>query len=97
MCTAPFRPPELFQVLSDSVLDERSDVFSLGCTLYAALYHEPPFDGSATAALSGRYTIPDSPSYPPFLLELIARMLAIEPTARPTVADVVRVLQAAQL
>ena len=91
--TAPFRPPELFQVLSDAVLDERSDVFSLGCTLYAGLFHEPPFDGSATAALSGKYTVPSTPAYPSFVLDLLTRMLAVDATTRPTVTDVVRALQ----
>jgi serine/threonine protein kinase len=129
--TAPFRPPELFQVASDAVLDERSDIFSLGCTLYACLFRVPPFDGSATAALSGRYLVPPGlaiatspgspvpmPAHashavhasrppgalavapagapvPPFLLALLARMLAVDPGDRPTITEVIRVLQAA--
>lgn len=34
-CTAPYRPPELFDVPSHCAVDERVDVWSLGCLLCA--------------------------------------------------------------
>ena len=33
-----FRAPELFEVPSNCVIDEKTDVWSLGCTLYAMAY-----------------------------------------------------------
>jgi len=94
LVTAPFRPPELFQVSSDALLDVRTDVFSLGCTLYTMLYRTYPFDGSATAALSGRYQLPDTPSYPAALKTLMAEMLAVDLAARPWLKTVIQRLQA---
>eukprot|EP00794_Sanderia_malayensis_P006781 gene6781-7546_t len=58
-CTAAFRAPELFNVQSQCVIDERTDVWSLGCTLYAMAYYNSPCDGSALSALSGRIHIPE--------------------------------------
>ena len=40
-----FRAPELFEVPSNCEIDERSDVWSLGCTLYAMAYGEFVLDG----------------------------------------------------
>ncbi|ORY49502.1 hypothetical protein BCR33DRAFT_637923, partial [Rhizoclosmatium globosum] len=44
--TAPFRAPELFDPKSDQVIDERTDVWAYGCTLWALAYGCSPFDGS---------------------------------------------------
>lgn len=32
-CSMPYRPPELYDVPSTCVVDERADVWSLGCLL----------------------------------------------------------------
>ncbi|CAN0303624.1 unnamed protein product [Scytosiphon promiscuus] len=42
--TLPFRAPELFDVASDANLDQRTDVWSLGCLLYALRYGFSPFE-----------------------------------------------------
>jgi serine/threonine kinase 16 len=62
-CTAPFRAPELFDISSNSTFDERTDVWSLGCTLYALAYYQSPFDGSATSAMSGKIPFPSQTPY----------------------------------
>lgn len=41
-CTAPYRPPELFEPPSSCVITETTDVWSLGCTIYAMAYKESP-------------------------------------------------------
>ncbi|CAM9506164.1 unnamed protein product, partial [Ectocarpus sp. 6 AP-2014] len=42
--TMPYRAPELFDVASDACLDQRTDVWSLGCLLYALRYGFSPFE-----------------------------------------------------
>jgi serine/threonine kinase 16 len=42
--TMPYRAPELFDVKTGSVVDEKVDIWSLGCTLFCALYGHSPFE-----------------------------------------------------
>jgi serine/threonine kinase 16 len=64
--TMPYRAPELFDVKTGSVIDTKVDVWSLGCTLFCALYGHSPFElateesgGSlALAICSASYSFP---------------------------------------
>ena len=42
--TMPYRAPELFDVRNGSVIDTKSDIWSMGCTLYACLVSKSPFE-----------------------------------------------------
>lgn len=44
VCSAPYRPPELTQVEPGATIDERVDVWALGCTLYAMAFGHSPFE-----------------------------------------------------
>ena len=70
-CTAPFRAPELFDTPSECDLDERVDVWSLGCLLFAgANGGRSPFESAleqtggslALAVLSGKVAWPEEAS-----------------------------------
>ncbi|CAM9664159.1 unnamed protein product, partial [Choristocarpus tenellus] len=43
-CTVSYRAPELFDVGSDALLDARTDVWSLGCLLFALGFGFSPFE-----------------------------------------------------
>ena len=45
-CTAPFRCPELWDVPSECVIDEKVDIWALGCTLYACMMGKSPFESA---------------------------------------------------
>ena len=98
-CTAPFRAPELWDCPSTCDLDERVDVWSLGCVAYAAACGgRSPFESTAgetggslaLAVLSGKYAWPESASrrYPREAKDLVPFCLEKDWRVRPTVAEV---------
>jgi serine/threonine protein kinase len=92
--TAAYMAPE--QALGEPA-DERSDVYSLGCLLYAMLTGGPPFGGDGPAAILHQHVQvePRPPrainrGVPPRLDALVVQMLAKARDARPPSAAAVR-------
>ncbi|MEK7483995.1 MAG: FHA domain-containing serine/threonine-protein kinase [Planctomycetota bacterium] len=95
--TPNFMPIEQWENVKEA--DERSDIYSLGATLYFLLSSELPF--GKTKELEALYTaiiqqklVPldqlCSSEVPPFLLKIIHRMLALRPKNRyQKIADVI--------
>lgn len=103
--TMAYRAPELFDVKTGIMLDEKVDIWSLGCTLYALAYSHSPFENLQTteqggsiamAVMNARYKHPAS-SYSQGLKDLIDSMLKVNPKDRPDIHQVIemtdRVLQ----
>ncbi|KAF9052448.1 other/NAK protein kinase [Hymenopellis radicata] len=103
--TMAYRAPELFDVKTGTTLDEKVDIWSLGCTLFALAYSHSPFENTQTteqggsiamAVLSARYKQPNS-AYSQGLKDIIDSMLKVNPTERPDIHQVIamadRVLQ----
>jgi hypothetical protein len=74
-------------------VDERSDLFSLGCVLYQLCTGRPPFaGGNPLAVLSALATQAPQPvrdlnaAVPPPLAELVMQLLAKDPAGRPASA-----------
>ncbi|CAO3688552.1 unnamed protein product [Rhizopus stolonifer] len=88
--TMPYRAPELYDIKTGSVLDEKVDIWSLGCTLYAAAYGQNPFEISVNemggsmvlSILNGCYKFPTDDPYSEDFKELIRCLLVIEPKER---------------
>ncbi|KAG0934615.1 hypothetical protein G6F57_008679 [Rhizopus arrhizus] len=88
--TMSYRAPELYDIKTGSVLDEKVDIWSLGCTLFAAAYGQNPFEISANemggsmvlSILNGNYKFPSNDLYSEEFKELIKCLLVVEPNER---------------
>lgn len=94
-CSMPYRPPELFQVNSKCDIDERTDVWSLGCLLYAMCFYKSPFDSVyergdsvALAVQSATIEFPKNHNYSEELTVLIKWMLTAEIDLRPQLPQI---------
>ncbi|CAG8628055.1 5051_t:CDS:2, partial [Paraglomus occultum] len=91
--TMPYRAPELFDVKTDTELDEKVDIWSLGCTLYAMAYGKSPFESSSTedggsialAAINAQIRFPENDQYSSEFKDLITYMFVVEPKQRPDI------------
>lgn len=65
--TMPYRAPELFDVKTNTIIDTKVDIWSMGCTLFACLVGKSPFEmrsdetgGSLSmCVLGGDWRFPD--------------------------------------
>jgi serine/threonine-protein kinase len=86
--TVAYLAPELAG--SDSLADERSDIYSLGATMYHALLGAPLFEGQSpwqVLAMHASATVPSlrnkAPEVSPRLENMIMQMLSKSPDDRP--------------
>ncbi|KDR78818.1 hypothetical protein GALMADRAFT_1271408 [Galerina marginata CBS 339.88] len=100
--TMAYRAPELFDVKTGQTIDEKVDIWSLGCTLYALAYSHSPFENTQTteqggsiamAVLNAQYKHPQS-AYSQGLKNLIDSMLKVNPADRPDINGVIRMTDA---
>ena len=91
--SAPYMAPE--QARGEPA-DERSDIYSLGCLLYALLTGHPPFKGELAAVVHQHVHLDPRPlreenrRVSPTLEALVMAMLAKSPQERPQSAALVR-------
>ncbi|KAF8150874.1 other/NAK protein kinase [Crassisporium funariophilum] len=97
--TMAYRAPELFDVKTGQTIDEKVDIWSLGCTLFALAYSHSPFENTQTteqggsiamAVMSAQYTHPASSAYSQGVRELIDAMMKVDPRERPDINEVIR-------
>ncbi|HMI46345.1 MAG TPA: protein kinase [Gemmatimonadaceae bacterium] len=96
--TPQYMAPE--QAVADAGLDQRVDLYALGCVAYEMITGEPPFTGRSTASLIRAHIIDAPPpiatkraDVPETLAALIERCLEKDPDDRPSSArDIIEVL-----
>ena len=95
-CTLPYRAPELLDVATNTEITENTDIWSLGCLLYACCFGFSPFEkleieqgANLNLAISqGNYSIPqNNKGYSDELISLIKDCLVLDSLKRPSVDE----------
>ncbi|KAJ4980088.1 hypothetical protein NE237_010868 [Protea cynaroides] len=87
--TPAYRAPEMWDLFRREVINEKVDIWALGCLMYRLCYLKSAFDGeSKLQILNGNYCIPELPKYSSSMTDLIRDMLQASPDARPDITQV---------
>ncbi|KAK8630589.1 hypothetical protein V6N13_079376 [Hibiscus sabdariffa] len=87
--TPAYRAPEMWDLFRRELINEKVDIWALGCLLFRICYFKNAFDGeSKLQILNGNYRIPDLPKYNSSITNLIKDMLQASPADRPDITQV---------
>ncbi|KAA8520291.1 hypothetical protein F0562_014546 [Nyssa sinensis] len=87
--TPAYRAPEMWDLFRRELINEKVDIWALGCLLFRICYFKSAFDGeSKLQVLNGNYRIPELPTYSSSITDLIRDMLQSSPDARPDITQV---------
>ncbi|ESW21353.1 hypothetical protein PHAVU_005G063700 [Phaseolus vulgaris] len=87
--TPAYRAPEMWDLFLREVINEKVDIWALGCLLFRICYFKSAFDGeSKLQVLNGNYRIPDLPKYNSSITDMIRDMLQARPDDRPDITQV---------
>lgn len=96
---------ELFDVPSQCVITAATDIWSLGCVMYAMAFGYSPFECEFTSSnelrivecthlrVIGNWSFPTRISYSAAFCDLIRWMLTLDPLQRPTISKVLDQIQ----
>jgi len=89
--TQMYRAPEMIDLHLGHVVDERVDVWALGCILYALCFGAHPFPAeSSLQILNMAYCIPAGSPYSENVHDLVRAMLSSPPSERPPAAEMLK-------
>ncbi|XP_018499138.1 AP2-associated protein kinase 1 [Pyrus x bretschneideri] len=87
--TPAYRAPEMWDLFRRELINEKVDIWALGCLLFRICYFKSAFDGeSKLQILNGNYRIPELPKYSSSITDLIRDMLQSSPDDRPDITQV---------
>ncbi|XP_048448331.1 cyclin-G-associated kinase isoform X1 [Rhincodon typus] len=92
--TPMYRTPEIIDLYSNYPINEKQDIWALGCILYLLCFKQHPFeDGAKLGIVNGKYSIPLNDTRYTVFHDLIRNMMKINPEERLTITEVVNQLQ----
>eukprot|EP00730_Choanoeca_flexa_P012828 TRINITY_DN4660_c0_g1_i2.p1 TRINITY_DN4660_c0_g1~~TRINITY_DN4660_c0_g1_i2.p1 ORF type:complete len:548 (+),score=73.47 TRINITY_DN4660_c0_g1_i2:154-1797(+) len=81
--TPNYRAPEMCDMYQGLPLTYKTDIWALGCVLYKLMFFADAFGDSSLSVVSGKYKIPQEHGFTDSVLELLADMFSLDPSARP--------------
>lgn len=91
--TPQYRAPEMIDLYRGFPIDERSDIWALGCFLYKLCYYTTPFEAQGDIAiLHALFQFLPAPEFSGDLKNLIIIMLQESPLYRPNIVQIIMLL-----
>lgn len=88
-----YRPPEMVDEYSGFSINEKVDVWMLGCVLFVLLYKTHPFlEGQKSTIINAHYYFPATGIYSEKVDDFIRLMLTQNPKDRPSSTEILRIL-----
>nr|XP_014351407.1 PREDICTED: cyclin-G-associated kinase [Latimeria chalumnae] len=92
--TPMYRTPEIIDLYSNFPINEKQDIWALGCILYLLCFKQHPFeDGAKLRIVNGKYSIPENDTRYTVFHDLIRSMLKMNPEERLSITELVNQLQ----
>ncbi|XP_039215606.1 cyclin-G-associated kinase isoform X5 [Crotalus tigris] len=92
--TPMYRTPEIIDLYSNFPIDEKQDIWALGCILYLLCFMQHPFeDGAKLRIVNGKYSIPQNDTKYTVFHDLIRSSLRVNPEERLSITELVNQLQ----
>ena len=94
--TFMYRPPEMCDQYCKYLINEKVDVWMLGCVLFTVLFKKHPFqDAQKLAIINAHYYIPEEEAekYSEKILDFMRLMLTPNPALRPSIKDVLNFIK----
>ncbi|KAI7813078.1 cyclin-G-associated kinase [Triplophysa rosa] len=92
--TPAYRTPEMIDLYSNYPINEKQDIWALGCILYLLCFKQHPFEeGAKLQIVNGKYNIPQNDTKYTVFQQLVRSMLKINPEERLSINELVNQLQ----
>ncbi|KAM7415819.1 hypothetical protein PAMA_018060 [Pampus argenteus] len=92
--TPAYRTPEMIDLYSNFPINEKQDIWALGCILYLLCFKQHPFEeGAKLQIVNGKYSIPQNDAKYTVYHDLIRCMLKVNPEERLSITELVNQLQ----
>ncbi|XP_077377441.1 cyclin-G-associated kinase [Festucalex cinctus] len=92
--TPAYRTPEMIDLYSNYPINEKQDIWALGCILYLLCFKQHPFEeGAKLQIVNGKYSMPQNDTKYTVYHDLIRSMLKVNPTERLSITELVNRLQ----
>jgi AP2-associated kinase len=90
--TFMYRPPEMVDEYSNYIVNEKVDIWALGCILFTILFKQQPFqDAQKLTIASADFYIPkEATKYSEKIFDFIRLMLTPNPNNRPNISQVLQ-------
>uniref|UniRef100_A0A8C1MQ77 Cyclin-G-associated kinase n=1 Tax=Cyprinus carpio TaxID=7962 RepID=A0A8C1MQ77_CYPCA len=92
--TPAYRTPEMIDLYSNYPINEKQDIWALGCILYLLCFKQHPFEeGAKLQIVNGKYNIPQNDTKYTVFHQLIRSMLKINPDERLSISELVTLFE----